>query len=524
MVERIGILVVHGIGEQKECEHRDAVARSLVQAWQKQHGRSNVIQLGKPPVKSGEPVKVVIRKGANAGTMVKVDIREVYWGDADENPQSSGQRFGHSLGFWRWGLSQWAVKRYSRSALTGAKGMCEPVPPRESFIPVWVRVKLFGVGIAFALLGVTWELLRFLLRRLRVVVAGSSVLARYLGDVALYTEDEYRFRPEAVKLTDAPRDAIRRRMVRGLVEMACGEYTRWYVVAHSLGSVVAYNGLMELQEALPNYLDQSDWTGIAARRPRLRSKGDDVSCWSMKPPRPCWLDGEDAIDRGELFKGLTGFFTYGSPLDKFATLWPAIVPINKDPEPLENCKWINVHDRMDPVAGSLDRFGQCPGIEPCNVAYKSSCLFILAHIRYLDNRSRHEGLAERLAEWITEGVWCEGDSRRFGGGFGRKLVRWLYWFVLSTLALLPLALLLSTGCENCVGSAPRLLVKVMDVVAEWVGPFKREVLAASCVLAGAILLSLAATSWQYARKRRRDYNEKRSSNNNEDEADQSRAF
>ena len=102
----------------------------------------------------------------------------------------------------------------------------------------WARARLFGVGVAFALLGITWEMVRFVVQRLRVVVQrqraampGSGILASYLGDVALYTENRYRWRPSDVLCTDAPRDAIRRRMVRGLVEMAAQGYDRWYVVA-----------------------------------------------------------------------------------------------------------------------------------------------------------------------------------------------------------------------------------------------------------------------------------------------------
>ena len=514
MAKRIGVLVVHGMGEQKEFEHRDSVARSLVQAWQKQkHGARNVVQVDSPPLQRGEPVKIVISDHGTGKTR-NVEIREVYWGDADENPQGSGQRLIHSVLFWRWALSQWALKRYSRSELTGASEMCEPVPPGESAIPAWVRAKLLGVGIVFALLGVTWELARFLLRRLRVVVTGSSLLARYLGDVALYTEDEYRYRPEAVKLTDSPRDAIRRRMVRGLVDMACERYERWYVVAHSLGSVVAHNGLMELQEALPNYLDQSDWTRMLERRPELRTRSKNVSESCMRPPRPCWLDPTDAIDRSELFKELKGFCTYGSPLNKFATLWPAIVPTNRDRGPLQKCKWVNVHDWMDPVAGSLGRYargsqgnakgpGECGAFEPCNVAYKSSWLFILAHIRYLQNTShRDRGFAESLAAWIAECAWSQECSSRFGGGFGRKVGRSLWWLLLAALALTPLTLLVSRACETCIGTAAGLTVNAMRVAADSVNPLKTEALAAMCVLGGAFLLTLGMTLWQSIGRKR----------------------
>ena len=499
MDRRIGVLVVHGIGEQKESEQRDAVARSLVQAWQKKHGHAKVTQLGEPPVKCREPVRIVIR---DAGEVWKIDVREVYWGDADEDPQGSAKRLRHQVHFWRWGLSQWALRRYSTpQRLDGAQYMREPVPKGESSVSLCTRAKLFGVSIAFALLGVTWELLRFLLRRIRVVMAGSSVLARYLGDVALYTDNEYQFRPEVVKLTDAPRDAIRRRMVRGLVDMACEKYDRWYVVAHSLGSVVAYNGLMELAEALPNYLDHADWT----RKDLpcgLKKQGEvDVSCWSMKPPRPDWLGNKDTIDRSVLFDRLRGFCTYGSPLDKFAMLWPAIVPINNDPKPLENCKWINVYDRMDPVAGHLDRFGLCGGFVPCNVAYKSSWLFILAHIQYFRTRRCADGFAERLAEWITTDRWSEGCSPRFGGGCRRKCVRYVWWFLLSAFALAPLAWVVSTVCDHYVELARRFVNTLTFAGEGFWCRLAKEASAALFVLIGVVFLVIAMTLWDHVRRR-----------------------
>ena len=41
--------------------------------------------------------------------------------------------------------------------------------------------------------------------------------------------------------------------------MALGSYCRWYILAHSLGSVAAWNGLMETEHCLPNYLDEARW-------------------------------------------------------------------------------------------------------------------------------------------------------------------------------------------------------------------------------------------------------------------------
>jgi len=51
---------------------------------------------------------------------------------------------------------------------------------------------------------------------------------------------------------------------------------------------------------------------------------------TMQPPFPSWRDKEYVLDRRELFKNLRGLLTHGSPLSKFAALWPAIVPLNDE--------------------------------------------------------------------------------------------------------------------------------------------------------------------------------------------------
>lgn len=56
-----------------------------------------------------------------------------------------------------------------------------------------------------------------------------------------------------------PRVSLRRRMIRALCDVACQPYTRWYVLAHSQGSVVAFNGLMETAYSWPGYLDSERW-------------------------------------------------------------------------------------------------------------------------------------------------------------------------------------------------------------------------------------------------------------------------
>ena len=70
---------------------------------------------------------------------------------------------------------------------------------------------------------------------------------------------------------EPPRAAIRRRMIRAMIEVAEADYDRWYIIAHSLGTVVAWNGLMEIQQTLPNYIGETCWNAPETRPLRATS-------------------------------------------------------------------------------------------------------------------------------------------------------------------------------------------------------------------------------------------------------------
>ena len=217
--------------------------------------------------------------------------------------------------------------------------------------------------------------------------------------------------------------------------------------------------------------------------------GPDVAGREMRPARPNWLENTDAINRSVLFERLEGFFTLGSPLDKFATLWPAIVPINKDIEALAGCDWINVHDRMDPVAAQLDRFGK--EFSPSNIPYKASNWFIFAHIRYL-RRTTEDGFAARLGEWSMAGKpFNEKISGKFGGGDARTAAKCVWWIGLSGLASFPLIWLVQKMCGNCAEPGYRLLTSLLSGALKTVFdssyPF-----AVLCVVGTAVILVLVA--------------------------------
>ena len=87
----------------------------------------------------------------------------------------------------------------------------------------------------------------------------DDVLYQYVGDVKLYQDREKKQGGSFADHYLPRRFAIRRRMVDSLVSAYQQNYDRWYVMAHSLGSVVAFNGLMETAHALPNYLSKTTY-------------------------------------------------------------------------------------------------------------------------------------------------------------------------------------------------------------------------------------------------------------------------
>jgi hypothetical protein len=143
----------------------------------------------------------------------------------------------------------------------------------------------------------------------------------------------------------------------------------------------------------------------------------------MMPRRPPWLEDTDAISRVQLFVGLQGLVTYGSPLDKFAALWPKIVCLNQQSAVFpENCEWLNLYDATDPVSGNLDAFtapqphrdaGGRIAINPENACCRASPIFLLSHLRYLTPRRRNtHSVPSELFDAIIDGTALQAAVER----------------------------------------------------------------------------------------------------------------
>ncbi|MEM8696831.1 MAG: hypothetical protein AAGE05_12490 [Pseudomonadota bacterium] len=422
-MEKIGILFVHGIGEQARFEHLRHSVRDYAELLKSADQRAVSIvdhtadwKAGPndPPFgsRSSAPMTIQLRGG---GSDCDIECHEVWWADL-----GARETLGEKLLFWWWGLGQWSAPIYRELDPTGitatetveltmpeqakgwyANGAMAQMPRSSAgnFLEeAGVRLRLAMAGLTAILTAFSWSLLKRLVGFF-ADAPSTTLIFQYVGDVRTY---ERRAMPNQSRPGDPGqplRVPIRRRMVSQMVAMASRDYDRWYISAHSLGTVVAYNGLTETGHALPNYLNEASWDALPGpfkddTDARLRSR-DEIH--KMMPARPAWLDYEDVISRPRLFEKLAGFLTYGSPLDKFAAIWPRIVATATDRESGDNpfpdtCDWLNLNSPNDPVSGRIDSYSDeilrknLPRLR--NVATDGDLLPGLSHIRYFLSRER----------------------------------------------------------------------------------------------------------------------------------------
>ncbi len=406
----VGALLVHGIGEQRRFEHLESQARAIATACLHRATDTATVELleiqggtflaDHPTWAGGAQPSIRITVVENNLTTV-IHLHEVWWADLNEAPG-----VGKWVRFWMWGLGLWAAPTKHGSTRAGFAALRAPGPGGgDTRWTIATRFQLFAASWVAVLGTLSLGLVLYLAKRLglpdKLDVLGAIV--NYVSGVKIYLQ-KTRAGGEPLDNLDArPRTAIRRRMVRAIFDIAAARYDRWYVLAHSMGSVIAFNGLMEPDETLPGYLDEARWAVASANgwtgKSTLFSASD-----KRDPPRPAWVASDETLQRAALFAHFEGLLTYGSPLDKFAVLWGAKVAINTDAAPLLNSQWINVYDPTDPVANRLQAFDAVPGFAPVNYAYRASPILLLSHLAYLQaSKKPDHGLADTVAAWFING-------------------------------------------------------------------------------------------------------------------------
>ncbi len=415
----IGLILVHGIGEQGRFEHLDAHIRGIIGGFKRSGARVTVeiMSADSAPFHSTQDTW---RGGPEAslrllvqldGRTTAVNVHEVWWADINE-PYSVMKQ----VRFWFWGLSVWSHPKQPETMRTGSGvPVVKPGPSPTGWTETTVRVRLFLLGCFFLMSSLTLGVLTVAAKRLLNLNAPSLVrtFVNYLSSVKLYNQSQRRGAGLASNadfldtLGEPPRDSIRRRMIRTICDVAANQsYQRWYILAHSQGSVVAFNGLMEPGSGWVGYLDE-DRLKILRQRNMVRHGPPDTG--PLVPARPIWSADGETVDRARVFEWFAGLLTYGSPLEKFVALWPGRVPVYSEAAFTPQTRWINVFDPLDSVSGVIRTWDKipgalCPKVE--NLGYCASPFLLFGHVKYLDCPPASETdpygsrLADRVADWL----------------------------------------------------------------------------------------------------------------------------
>lgn len=438
--QRIAVLVVHGVGEQRQYEHLESIAANFHTALLRDSGRNAHVEARRGNNRD-DISPVVVRWCSADKTNMELHFREVYWADLDE-PATLGNWF-KLVG---WAIAMPGVRRFSDSWYdSGAWPEMGP-PHRVSWMgSAAVRLKLFIISLLFLIMLISVDVGCWLLRRLSFSPRWLSHVRRliydHLGDVKLYQDWYTRCDELAEVHGERSRVAIRRRMIKAIVQAARDVHEDrldgYYVIGHSLGTVVAFNGLMEHGHVLANYLSSTEWADLPGA---LKQQLDVRAPEREVPARPPWLKPADAINRRALFAGLRGFMTLGSPLNKFATLWPALVPVNHEPV-FNHAPWINVADCQDMVAGKISLFAKpelpdnVGGLEVQNIEWPDQWTVATAHTRYW-KAGKQPRLVDHLIPWFEGAPFAAPQPC-----LSRAAAYTVYAVALTVLAFFPLLLL-----------------------------------------------------------------------------------
>ena len=249
----VGVLLVHGMGEQKRGEHAERVVRSFLRSWGRPRGvggkpryqlRETLPRAscscpdpGDAPCTCAASARISVRVALEQ-EIVEVRFHEVWWADL-------GQRKGMAnwLRFLGW-VASMPFRRQKKTLGTGrelerAEGAGLRIA--DSRRTGWRGVVQFFVLLfasTSALITVfAWGAVR---RLLRPFALSPVVLLQSFGDVQAYQEEGRPETGDGVDMALPPRFAIRRRMIEEMVAMAERGFDEWYVMAHPVNVTEAF--------------------------------------------------------------------------------------------------------------------------------------------------------------------------------------------------------------------------------------------------------------------------------------------
>lgn len=173
-VERVGVIVVHGIGEQGRYEHLESETRKIVDAiidiyGQRRRDVTVTLSTGTDDAFHGTQSSWVSGSEAPLHALVElkrhvVDVafHEVWWADVNE-----ALTLGKQVRFWLWGLSLPGIATRNKRVLPGALQQTRR-PDHADELTWWHRIRMGYVSVLFGLSAFSIAFINMILKRLEI--------------------------------------------------------------------------------------------------------------------------------------------------------------------------------------------------------------------------------------------------------------------------------------------------------------------------------------------------------------------
>jgi len=376
--QKIAILVIHGIGQQDPYHTLDRFTRTLVEALQETRPAPYKLTHHRLPYQDAVDDYIKINQLNDPET--EIDVHEYYWAFETERMISMGDIFQ-----WLQQASDGAQRFYEENEQFSRE--YEGFQQDGQFRQRWylkyagglLRV-LLGAASAVHLVLPRWldSLFRNLLPK------ATRHFIEYAGDVAAYTSTSRRS-----KLYKVRQNILKGAVSKIEMLLGCG-HDKIVVIGHSLGSVVAYEALNEI-----NLLMNRD-AELRARRHQL--------CELVTFGSP--LDKVAFFFRERVAKSEYVLQLIQNSLHGFRRLGlvdanapEGVICTSSVRNYLQDLSWTNYWDPEDPVSGRLDFY---EGVK--NVKVENG-MGIAAHTLYWSDKRMFRETIQRVrdAAWRREG-------------------------------------------------------------------------------------------------------------------------
>ena len=355
---KIGILIIHGIGEQNVYETLDLFTRNLVDSL-RQSRPDDEITLTHSRAQLAEGTEDYVEVCCSHDPTVRLDVHEYYWAHNMKDVISFQEIFQ-----WLIQASDGAEKFYDdNNELVRRYEAFEDGKFKKRWYLKhlgWVLRGLYKMGV------VTHGFMpSFLDPIIRLFIGKpTQLLIDYLGDVAIYTSSDMKSKFYEV------RQRVLQGAIQKITSLLDDDYEKIILVGHSLGSVIAYDALnrinltMNDNEALRRHADKlTDFISIG-------SPLDKVAFFFREH-----IPQSDYVKRLVL-NNVNAF----RRIDTELPASPDLVFQSTVRDCLTSLNWTNYWDPKDPISGPLDFY---KGVT--NIQVDNGQKWGYAHVGYWQN-------------------------------------------------------------------------------------------------------------------------------------------